>query len=102
MLTPRNERPVSLGDGIEALHRQTPRTGLVVVVSDFLDGLDEDGLGPGAPEWEEPLRRLAEWFQPRTRSRPNHRISRPRPGRSSASSSTVGRARWICSIPNRN
>ncbi|GAB2578449.1 hypothetical protein Aab01nite_09580 [Paractinoplanes abujensis] len=59
MLTPRNQHPVSLGAGIEALHRQTPRTGLVVVVSDFLDGLDEDGLGPGAPEWEEPLRRLA-------------------------------------------
>ncbi|GID30785.1 DUF58 domain-containing protein [Paractinoplanes brasiliensis] len=59
MLTPRNQRPVSLGAGIEALHRQAPRTGLVVVVSDFLDGLDEDGLGPGAPEWEEPLRRLA-------------------------------------------
>lgn len=59
MLTPRNQRPVSLGAGMEALHRQTPRTGLVVVVSDFLDGLDEDGLGPGAPEWEESLRRLA-------------------------------------------
>lgn len=59
MLTPRNQSPVSLGAGIEALHRQTPRTGLVVVVSDFLDGLDEDGLGAGAPEWEEPLRRLA-------------------------------------------
>ncbi|MBL7258670.1 DUF58 domain-containing protein [Paractinoplanes lichenicola] len=59
MLTPRNQQPVPLGAGIEALHRQTPRTGLVVVVSDFLDGLDEDGLGPAAPDWEEPLRRLA-------------------------------------------
>ncbi|MGK5682643.1 DUF58 domain-containing protein [Actinoplanes sp. URMC 104] len=59
LLTPRAEHPVPLAAGIEALHRQTPRTGLVVVVSDFLDGLDEDGLGPGAPAWEEPLRRLA-------------------------------------------
>ena len=59
MLTPRNQEPVSLGPGIESLHRQTPRTGLVVVISDFLDGLDDDGLGPAAPEWELPLRRLA-------------------------------------------
>ncbi|WP_308121312.1 DUF58 domain-containing protein [Paractinoplanes bogorensis] len=59
MLTPRNQEPVPLGAGIEALHRQTPRTGLVVVVSDFLDGLDDDGLGPAAPDWELPLRRLA-------------------------------------------
>ncbi|MCY1141227.1 DUF58 domain-containing protein [Actinoplanes sp. Pm04-4] len=63
MLTPRNQQPVGLAGGIEALHRQTPRTGLVVVVSDFLDGLDEDGLGPAAPAWEEPLRRLASRHQ---------------------------------------
>ena len=59
MLTPRSEHEAGLAAGIESLHRQTPRTGLVVVVSDFLDGLDEDGLGPAAPAWEEPLRRLA-------------------------------------------
>ncbi|WP_250029556.1 DUF58 domain-containing protein [Paractinoplanes maris] len=59
MLAPRNQHEAGLGPGIEALHRQTPRSGLVVVVSDFLDGLDEDGLGPAAPAWEEPLRRLA-------------------------------------------
>jgi uncharacterized protein (DUF58 family) len=63
MLTPRNQQATGLGDGIEALHRQTPRTGLVVVVSDFLDGLDEDGLGPAAPSWEEPLRRLGSRHQ---------------------------------------
>jgi uncharacterized protein (DUF58 family) len=63
MLTPRNQQAAGLADGIEALHRQTPRTGLVVVVSDFLDGLDEDGLGPAAPAWEEPLRRLVSRHQ---------------------------------------
>ena len=51
--------PVSLADAIDGLHRAVPRRGLAVVVSDFLDGLDEDGLGPGAPTWERPLRRLA-------------------------------------------
>jgi uncharacterized protein (DUF58 family) len=50
---------VSLAAAIDALHRASPRRGLVVVVSDFLDGLDDDGLGPAAPEWEQPLRRLA-------------------------------------------
>ena len=51
--------PVGLATGIDGLHRAVPRRGLAVVVSDFLDGLDEDGLGPGAPDWEQPLRRLA-------------------------------------------
>ena len=51
--------PVPLAAAVEAVHRAAPRTGLVVVVSDFLDGLDEDGLGEAAPEWERPLRRLA-------------------------------------------
>jgi uncharacterized protein (DUF58 family) len=59
MLTPRTRQGAGLAAGIESLHRQSPRSGLVVVVSDFLDGLDEDGLGPAAPAWEEPLRRLA-------------------------------------------
>ena len=51
--------PTGLADAIEGLHRAVHRRGLVVVVSDFLDGLDQDGLGPAAPEWEKPLRRLA-------------------------------------------
>ena len=50
---------VPLADAIEGMHRAVNRRGLAVVVSDFLDGLDEDGLGPGAPAWELPLRRLA-------------------------------------------
>lgn len=50
---------VPLADAIDGLHRAVPRRGLAVVVSDFLDGLDADGLGPGAPDWERPLRRLA-------------------------------------------
>ena len=48
-----------LADAIDGLHRAVHRRGLAVVVSDFLDGLDADGLGPGAPAWELPLRRLA-------------------------------------------
>ena len=51
--------PVPLAEAIEGMHRAVNRRGLAVVVSDFLDGLDEDGLGPGAPAWELPLRRLA-------------------------------------------
>jgi uncharacterized protein (DUF58 family) len=50
---------VPLAEAIEGMHRAVSRRGLAVVVSDFLDGLDEDGLGPGAPTWEQPLRRLA-------------------------------------------
>jgi uncharacterized protein (DUF58 family) len=49
----------TLAAAIDGLHRAVPRRGLMVVVSDFLDGLDADGLGPGAPAWELPLRRLA-------------------------------------------
>jgi uncharacterized protein (DUF58 family) len=48
-----------LAEAIDELNRAVPRRGLVVVVSDFLDGLDQDGLGPAAPAWEQPLRRLA-------------------------------------------
>jgi uncharacterized protein (DUF58 family) len=51
--------PVPLAEAIDGLNRAVHRRGLAVVVSDFLDGLDEDGLGPGAPAWEQPLRRLA-------------------------------------------
>jgi uncharacterized protein (DUF58 family) len=50
---------IPLADAIDGLNRSLRRRGLAVVVSDFLDGLDEDGLGPGAPDWEQPLRRLA-------------------------------------------
>jgi uncharacterized protein (DUF58 family) len=49
---------VPFADAVEGLHRAVRRRGLVVVVSDFLDGLDEDGLGSAPPEWEQPLRRL--------------------------------------------
>jgi len=40
------------------VHRAVRRRGLVVVVSDFLDGLDRDGLGDEPPQWAAPLRRL--------------------------------------------
>ena len=49
-------QPVALGDAVEGLHRAASRHGLVVVVSDFLDGLPD---GDGVPAWEKPLRRLA-------------------------------------------
>jgi uncharacterized protein (DUF58 family) len=49
----------TFAEAIDGLHRAVPRRGLMVVVSDFLDGLDDDGLGPAAPAWEQPLRRLA-------------------------------------------
>ncbi|GIF23162.1 uncharacterized protein (DUF58 family) [Actinoplanes tereljensis] len=51
--------PPPLAAAVEGLNAATGRRGLMVVVSDFLDGLDEDGLGPAAPAWERPLRRLA-------------------------------------------
>ncbi|MHA4948188.1 DUF58 domain-containing protein [Micromonospora sp. SD19] len=50
-------RPPDLADGIDALHRIANRRGLVVVVSDFLDGLPDDP-GEAAP-WERTMRRLA-------------------------------------------
>jgi len=62
LAVPRGEHgtdPVPLAAAIEGLHRDVRRRGLVVVVSDFLDGLDEDGLGAAPPLWEPPLRRLA-------------------------------------------
>ncbi|MFJ6195602.1 DUF58 domain-containing protein [Micromonospora sp. NPDC092111] len=46
-----------LGDALAAVQRVATRRGLVVVVSDFLDGLPDDHHAP-AP-WEPPLRRLA-------------------------------------------
>ncbi|GAA3389475.1 DUF58 domain-containing protein [Cryptosporangium minutisporangium] len=61
LAAPRSEASGDPGfpDALTQLNRRTARRGLVVVVSDFLDGLDEDGLGRGAPAWEQPLRRLA-------------------------------------------
>jgi uncharacterized protein (DUF58 family) len=59
LTVPRATDTAPLADAIDGLHRAVPRCGLMVVVSDFLDGLDEDGLGPAAPAWEQPLRRLA-------------------------------------------
>lgn len=57
---PRGEasgEPPALGAAIAGLNRGAFRRGLVVVVSDFLDGLsDEDGARPA---WERDLRRLA-------------------------------------------
>jgi uncharacterized protein (DUF58 family) len=50
--------PVPLAVAVDGLHRAVRRRGLAVVVSDFLDGLDEDGLGAAPPLWEQPLRRL--------------------------------------------
>jgi uncharacterized protein (DUF58 family) len=44
-----------LGTVADALRRAARRPGLVVVVSDFLDGLDDQDT----PAWELPLRRLA-------------------------------------------
>ncbi|SCL34096.1 Protein of unknown function DUF58 [Micromonospora pallida] len=48
---------LSLAGALATTHRLTPRRGLVVVVSDFLDALPDD---PGAEAgWEPELRRLA-------------------------------------------
>jgi uncharacterized protein (DUF58 family) len=46
-----------LTDGLAAVQRVALRRGLVVLVSDFLDGLPDDPRQ--APPWEAPLRRLA-------------------------------------------
>jgi uncharacterized protein (DUF58 family) len=50
--------PTPFADAVEGVHRAVRRRGLVVVVSDFLDGLDQDGLGDEPPQWAAPLRRL--------------------------------------------
>ncbi|ROT32673.1 DUF58 domain-containing protein [Micromonospora sp. HM5-17] len=61
MLTaPRGEvgaTPPPLAEAVTVLHRATPKRGLAVVVSDFLDGLPDDEAG--TPDWEQPIRRLA-------------------------------------------
>ncbi|SCG37692.1 DUF58 domain-containing protein [Micromonospora inositola] len=49
--------PPTLNDGLDGVQRVANRRGLVVVVSDFLDGLPDDPAG--APPWEAALRRLA-------------------------------------------
>ncbi|MFI5894498.1 DUF58 domain-containing protein [Actinoplanes sp. NPDC051513] len=53
------DQQTGLATAIGGQHRSAGRRGLTVVISDFLDGLDQDGLGPAAPNWERPLRRLA-------------------------------------------
>jgi uncharacterized protein (DUF58 family) len=45
----------TLADAIDGLRRTARRRGLAVLVSDFLDGMDD----PDQPAWERPLRRLA-------------------------------------------
>ncbi|MEU6024866.1 DUF58 domain-containing protein [Micromonospora sp. NPDC047134] len=47
---------VDLAAGLAAVHRTANRRGLVVVISDFLDGLPDDPRSPA--DWERPLRRL--------------------------------------------
>ncbi|MFU8850350.1 DUF58 domain-containing protein [Micromonospora sp. SL1-18] len=49
--------PPTLVDGLAGVQRMAIRRGLVVVVSDFLDGLPDDP--DAAPPWELALRRLA-------------------------------------------
>ncbi|MDZ5442465.1 DUF58 domain-containing protein [Micromonospora sp. 4G57] len=49
--------PPTLIDGLDGVQRVANRRGLVVVVSDFLDGLPDDPAD--APPWEAALRRLA-------------------------------------------
>lgn len=49
--------PPTLADGLAAVGRVATRRGLVVLVSDLLDGLPDDPAEP--PPWEQGLRRLA-------------------------------------------
>jgi uncharacterized protein (DUF58 family) len=49
----------ALAEAIAGLRRSAPRRGLVVVVSDFLDGLPETDDPAARPDWEEELRRVA-------------------------------------------
>ncbi|MFF5171319.1 DUF58 domain-containing protein [Micromonospora sp. NPDC000089] len=49
--------PPQLADGLAEVQRVAVRRGLVVLVSDFLDGLPDDHAEP--PPWEPALRRLA-------------------------------------------
>lgn len=48
-----------LGSAIDGLRRTVRRRGLIVVVSDFLDGMENSD----APTWERPLRRLTALHQ---------------------------------------
>ncbi|GIJ15695.1 hypothetical protein Vgi01_23790 [Micromonospora gifhornensis] len=48
---------VDLSAALAAVHRTANRRGLVVVISDFLDGLPDDPRSPAT--WERPLRRLS-------------------------------------------
>jgi uncharacterized protein (DUF58 family) len=62
LTTPRGgegAQPPALVDAIAGLRRAAPRRGLVVVVSDFLDGLPETDDPEARPAWEEELRRVA-------------------------------------------
>ncbi|MFC0530122.1 DUF58 domain-containing protein [Phytohabitans kaempferiae] len=52
-------QPPALAEAIGGLRRSAPRRGLVVVVSDFLDGLPDSDDPEARPDWEEELRRLA-------------------------------------------
>jgi uncharacterized protein (DUF58 family) len=53
------DEPGSLAAAIEGLHRAATRRGLVVMVSDFLDGLPDEGGEDAEPDWERALRRVA-------------------------------------------
>ncbi|RIV40657.1 DUF58 domain-containing protein [Micromonospora radicis] len=55
--TGRTTDSAGLAEALAAVHRVANRRGLVVVVSDFLDGLPDDPRLPAA--WERPLRRLS-------------------------------------------
>jgi uncharacterized protein (DUF58 family) len=57
---PGGSRPAGLAEAIDGLNRGASRRGLAVVVSDFLDGLPDDGDADasGEPDWEQALRRL--------------------------------------------
>ena len=49
-----------LAEAANGIHRSAHWRGLIVVVSDFLDGLDSPiGTGDQGPVWERPIRRLA-------------------------------------------
>jgi uncharacterized protein (DUF58 family) len=52
-------QPPALGEAIAGVRRSALRRGLVVVVSDFLDGLPETDDPEARPDWEEELRRVA-------------------------------------------
>lgn len=52
-------QPPALAEAIAGLRRSAPRRGLVVVVSDFLDGLPDTDDPEARPAWEEELRRVA-------------------------------------------